>query len=213
MNWLTLLTRAGRLYEVDTRLRPDGSKGLLVSSLEAFDAYQRSRAWTWEHQALLRARPVAGDAALGRALGEVRREVLAVPRERTAVLAEVGQMRQRWRAERDRSDEVRFDLKQGPGGLLDIEFALQGLVLAHAANHPQLLAQTANASLIEASRRVGLLEDAQAATLARVHADLLKRALACTLDLRSRIAPREPALEAMCAEVRAVTAALGFDFA
>jgi glutamate-ammonia-ligase adenylyltransferase len=213
MNWLTLLTRAGRLYEVDTRLRPDGSKGLLVSSLEAFDAYQRSRAWTWEHQALLRARPVAGDATLGQALGEVRREVLAVPRERVAVLAEVSQMRQRWRTERDRSDAARFDLKQGQGGLLDIEFALQGLVLAHAAAHPQLLAQTANASLIEACRRVGLLEDAQAATLARVHADLLERALACTLDLRSRIAPREPALEAMCAEVRAITAALGFDFA
>jgi glutamate-ammonia-ligase adenylyltransferase len=213
MNWLTLLTRAGRLYEVDTRLRPDGSKGLLVSSLEAFDAYQRSRAWTWEHQALLRARPVAGDAALGQALGEVRREVLAVPRERTAVLAEVSQMRQRWRAERDRSDATRFDLKQGQGGLLDIEFALQGLVLAHAAAHPQLLAQTANASLIEACRRVALLGDEQAATLARVHAELLKRALACTLDLRSRIAPREPALEAMCAEVRAVTDALGFGFA
>jgi glutamate-ammonia-ligase adenylyltransferase len=162
---------------------------------------------------LLRARPVAGDAALGQALGEVRREVLAVPRERTAVLAEVSQMRQRWRAERDRSDATRFDLKQGQGGLLDIEFALQGLVLAHAAAHPQLLAQTANASLIEACRRVALLGDEQAATLARVHAELLKRALACTLDLRSRIAPREPALEAMCAEVRAVTDALGFGFA
>jgi glutamate-ammonia-ligase adenylyltransferase len=97
--------------------------------------------------------------------------------------------------------------------LLDIEFALQGLVLAHAAAHPQLLAQTANASLIEACRRVALLGDEQAATLARVHAELLKRALACTLDLRSRIAPREPALEAMCAEVRAVTDALGFGFA
>jgi glutamate-ammonia-ligase adenylyltransferase len=129
------------------------------------------------------------------------------------VLAEVSQRPQRWRTERDRSDAARFDLKQGQGGLLDIEFALQGLVLAHAAAHPQLLAQTANASLIEACRRVGLLEDAQAATLARVHADLLERALACTLDLRSRIAPRDPALGTMCAEVRAITAALGFDFA
>ncbi|MDN4481895.1 hypothetical protein QQX02_13270, partial [Demequina sp. EGI L300058] len=159
MNWLSLLTRAGRLYEVDTRLRPDGSKGLLVSSLEAFDAYQRSRAWTWEHQALLRARAVAGDAGLGQALGEVRREVLAAPRERGAVLAEVSQMRQRWRAERDRSDEARLDLKQGRGALLDIEFALQGLVLAHAAAHPQLLGHTANASLIDACRRVGLLDE------------------------------------------------------
>ncbi|MGN2242986.1 bifunctional [glutamate--ammonia ligase]-adenylyl-L-tyrosine phosphorylase/[glutamate--ammonia-ligase] adenylyltransferase [Frateuria sp. GZRR33] len=213
MNWLSLLTRAGRLYEVDTRLRPDGSKGLLVSSLEAFDAYQRSRAWTWEHQALLRARAVAGDAGLGQALGEVRREVLAAPRERGAVLAEVSQMRQRWRAERDRSDEARLDLKQGRGALLDIEFALQGLVLAHAAAHPQLLGHTANASLIDACRRVGLLDEGQAEVLARVHADLLQRALTCTLDLRPRIAPREPVLEAMCTEVGVVTAALGFDFA
>ncbi|HET6805948.1 MAG TPA: bifunctional [glutamate--ammonia ligase]-adenylyl-L-tyrosine phosphorylase/[glutamate--ammonia-ligase] adenylyltransferase [Frateuria sp.] len=213
MNWLTILTRAGRLYEVDTRLRPDGSKGLLVSSLEAFAAYQRSRAWTWEHQALLRARTVAGDAALGQALGAVRREVLAVPRERTAVLAEVSQMRRRWRTERDRSDAARLDLKQGHGGLLDIEFALQGLVLAHAAAHPSLLAHTANAALIDACRRLGLLDPAQADVFARVHAELLQRALACTLDLRPRIAPREPALEALCAEVRAVTTALGFDFA
>ena len=97
--------------------------------------------------------------------------------------------------------------------MLDIEFALQGLVLAHAAAHPGLLAQTANASLIEACHRYALLDQGQADILARVHAELLKRALACTLDLRPRIAPREPALEAMCAEVREVTTALGFDFA
>ena len=104
MNWLTVLTRAGRLYEVDTRLRPDGSKGLLVSSLDAFAAYQRGRAWTWEHQALLRARPVAGDArpetAAGRRAARDPRRAARAP----AVLAEVSSMRRRWRAERDRSD-------------------------------------------------------------------------------------------------------------
>jgi glutamate-ammonia-ligase adenylyltransferase len=212
MNWLTVLTRAGRLYEVDTRLRPDGSKGLLVSSLEAFDAYQRSRAWTWEHQALLRARPVAGDAALGVALGEVRRAVLAVPRDPGAVLAEVSQMRQRWRAERDRSDATMLDLKQGHGALLDIEFALQGLVLAHAASRPQLLASTANATLIEACRATGLLDDVQAQALTHAHAELLERALACTLDLRPRIATRDAELESLCESVRRVTDALGFAF-
>ncbi|KRE96551.1 glutamate-ammonia-ligase adenylyltransferase [Frateuria sp. Soil773] len=212
MNWLTVLTRAGRLYEVDTRLRPDGSKGLLVGSLDAFVAYQQGRAWTWEHQALLRARPVAGDAALNAELAEVRRTVLAVPRKHDAVLAEVGSMRQRWRAERDRSDAARFDLKQGHGGLLDIEFALQGLVLAHAAGSPELLGTTANAGLIEACRAAGLLDANQAAILAVAHADLLQRALACTLDLRSRIAPRDEALEQLCASVREVTGALGFAF-
>jgi glutamate-ammonia-ligase adenylyltransferase len=212
MNWLTVQTRAGRLYEVDTRLRPDGSKGLLVGSLDAFVAYQHSRAWTWEHQALLRARPVAGDAALNAALAGVRREVLAAPRATAAVLDEVSQMRRRWRAERDRSDDARLDLKQGRGALLDIEFALQGLVLAHAAAQPRLLGVTANAALIAACRDAGLLDAAQADALAHAHAELLRRALACTLDLRPRIALRDAALEGSCAEVCAVVAALGFDF-
>jgi len=212
MNWLTVLTRAGRLYEVDARLRPDGSKGLLVSSLDSFAAYQKSRAWTWEHQALLRARPVAGDAALNAELADVRREILAVSRDRVAVLVEVGNMRQRWRAERDRSDATRLDLKQGHGALLDIEFALQGLVLANAAQWPGLLGVTANAALIEACRGAGLLDAGQAAMLTVAHANLLQRALACTLDLRSRIAPRDVELEQLCAGVRGVTDALGFVF-
>jgi glutamate-ammonia-ligase adenylyltransferase len=212
MNWLTVLTRGGRLYEVDARLRPDGSKGLLVSSLDSFAAYQRGRAWTWEHQALLRARMVAGDPALHAELAEVRRGILAVPRQHSAVLEEVSSMRRRWRAERDRSDAQQFDLKQGHGGLLDIEFALQGLVLASAAEHAQLLRVTANAQLIEACRSAGLLDANQAAILGVAHADLLQRALACTLDLRSRIAPRDAALEQLSGSVREVTDALGFAF-
>lgn len=212
MNWLTVLTRGGRLYEVDTRLRPDGSKGLLVSSLDAFVAYQNSRAWTWEHQALLRARPVAGDVMLNARLATARREILAVRRERATVLADVGNMRQRWRAERDRSDERLFDLKQGRGGLLDIEFALQGLVLADAERQPTLLGMTANASLIAACHAAGLLDHHQSATLAAAHAELLRRALICTLDLRSRIAPRDAALAQLCDSVREVTDALGFEF-
>src|SRR5579859_1606170 len=212
MNWLTVLTRAGRLYEVDTRLRPDGSKGLLVSSLDAFEAYQKSRAWTWEHQALLRARPIAGDAALNADLAAVRRDVLAVPREHAPVLHEVSSMRQRWRAERDRSDAQWFDIKQGHGGLLDIEFALQGLVLAHASERPALLNITANAGLIEACRNAGLLDGRQAGLFAEAHVELLHRALACTLDLRSRIAPRDDELERLSGNVRDVTAELGFLF-
>ncbi|MEO7071881.1 MAG: glutamine-synthetase adenylyltransferase, partial [Rhodanobacter sp.] len=213
MNWLTVLTRAGRLYEVDTRLRPDGSKGLLVSSLDAFAVYQRGRAWTWEHQALLRARPVAGDPALRTELAAIRHEILAARRDAAAVRAEVGSMRERWRAQRDRSDAEHMDLKQGRGGLMDIAFVLQGLVLAHATDAPGLLQVTANAALIEACRDAGLLTAAQATTLAAAHAALMSRALACTLDLRPRVAVRDSALDAVCADVIAVTAALGFDFA
>ena len=213
MNWLTVLTRAGRLYEVDTRLRPDGSKGLLVSSLDAFAAYQRGRAWTWEHQALLRARPVAGDPTLRAALATVRQEILAARRDPATVRADVASMRERWRVERDRSDPAHMDLKQGRGGLLDIAFVLQGLVLAHAADTPALLEVTANAALIEACRAAGVLTAPQAATLGAAHASLLTRALACTLDLRPRVAVRDDALDAVCAAVGEVSTALGFDFA
>ncbi|MDE2087221.1 MAG: bifunctional [glutamate--ammonia ligase]-adenylyl-L-tyrosine phosphorylase/[glutamate--ammonia-ligase] adenylyltransferase, partial [Xanthomonadaceae bacterium] len=213
MNWLTVPTRAGRLYEVDTRLRPDGSKGLLVGSLDAFVAYQQSRAWTWEHQALLRARPVAGDAALGAALATVRRDILGVHRDPLRVLAEVSEMRRRWRAERDRSETAKLDLKQGRGALLDIEFALQGLVLAHAAGHPVLLGATSNTALLEACRVAGLLDANQVAMLSVAHDGLLRRALACTLDLRPRIAPRDAELEMLCGEVMALTQSLGFAFA
>lgn len=121
-------------------------------------------------------------------------------------------MRQRWRAQRDRSDPLQIDLKQGHGGLLDIEFALQGLVLAHAARQPGLLEVTANAGLIDACLTAALLSASQASTLASVHDELLQRALGCTLDLRSRVALREPGLEQLCAGVRDVTDALGFDF-
>jgi glutamate-ammonia-ligase adenylyltransferase len=212
MNWLTVLTRAGRLYDVDTRLRPDGSKGLLVSSLDAFAAYQRGRAWTWEHQALLRARPVAGDPALCAQLAELRREILVAVRDRAAVLAEVSSMRERWRGERDRSDMQQMDLKQGRGGLLDIAFALQGLVLCNAAEQPHLLDITANAALIETCRAANLLTTAQAAALTVAHAEMLQYALACTLDLRSRVAPWDGALQQLSDSVRAVTAELGFAF-
>jgi glutamate-ammonia-ligase adenylyltransferase len=211
MHWLSAQTHAGKLYDVDTRLRPDGSKGLLVASVDAFEAYQRDRAWTWEHQALLRARPVAGDARLGGVLADIRREILAAPRDAARVIADVSAMRRRWRTERDRSDATRLDLKQGVGALIDIEFLLQGLVLAHAAEHPALLDTTASSTLIDALRSVHLFTQAQADTLHVAHADLLQMGLACTLDLRSRIAQRTPALDAACAGVSQVARELGFD--
>lgn len=212
MHWLSAQTHAGHLYEVDTRLRPDGSKGLLVASVDAFEAYQRDRAWTWEHQALLRARPVAGDPVIGEALAAIRRDILATPRDPERVRSEVGAMRARWRGERDRSDATRIDLKQGRGALIDIEFILQGMVLAHASSHPSILDTPASSVLIDTLRDAGLLSGTQADMLHVAHADLLQAGLACTLDLRSRIAARTPALEALCAGVEQVTRELGFDF-
>jgi glutamate-ammonia-ligase adenylyltransferase len=212
LHWLSVPTRAGRLYEVDTRLRPDGSKGLLVTTVEAFAAYQRERAWTWEHQALLRARPVAGDATMYAALDNVRREVLTRPRAPDQASADVTAMRRRWRRERDRSDASRLDLKQGPGALLDIDFIVQGLILAHAAAHPELLDSTTTARLITACRDAGVLNPAQADAIEHARAIFLTRALACTLDGRARLTARDRELSVLTGEVLALARDLGYDF-
>src|SRR5690606_31904146 len=136
---LGTVTAAGRLYDIDVRLRPDGGKGLLVSTLASYDEYQHRRAWTWDHQALVRARFVAGDASLGEAWKAIRDDTLGRPRGAGALREDVDAMRRRMRAELDRSDAGGFDLKQGEGGLVDVEFLLQYLVLRDAAQVPSLL--------------------------------------------------------------------------
>ncbi|MHC1478888.1 bifunctional [glutamate--ammonia ligase]-adenylyl-L-tyrosine phosphorylase/[glutamate--ammonia-ligase] adenylyltransferase [Frateuria aurantia] len=209
INWLGVLTRAGRLYEVDPRLRPDGAKGLLVVSVDAFASYQRDRAWTWEHQALVRARPVAGDPELCRRFIEIRQEVLTRPVDAGPVLAQVSQMRQRWRSERDRSRPGWRDLKQGRGTLIDIEFLLQALVLEHAARIPDLLSVTATADLITACAMHGLLTQAQRASLLDAHETLLNLALASTLDLRTRVAVDDASLQKLTAEVMQICRSAG----
>ena len=212
VHWLSTPTRGGRLYEVDTRLRPDGSKGLLVASLSAYAGYQRERAWVWEHQALVRARAIAGDGALRAEFARDRAHVLARPRDAEATIAEIRRMRAQWRAERDRSDVRTFDLKQGAGGLLDIEFLLQGLVLLNAARHPRLAHRTDTPGLVEACADAGVLPRDDALTLREAHAMLLGRALACTLDARPRIAACDDALASIAAEVLRIARQAGFDF-
>jgi glutamate-ammonia-ligase adenylyltransferase len=213
VHWLGTVTRAGQLYAVDTRLRPDGSKSLLVQSMDAYADYQQQRAWTWEHQALVRARAVCGDARLSATFAQVRQRVLAQPRAAAQVAAEVSTMRERWRAERDRSDGGRFDLKQGAGGLLDLEFLLQGLVLMHAARMPLLTESTSTAALIGALESARALAPASAAVLRAAHAALLQRALTCTLDDRPRLLAREPTLQQHADAVLRVAVACGFAFA
>ncbi|UXI67852.1 bifunctional [glutamate--ammonia ligase]-adenylyl-L-tyrosine phosphorylase/[glutamate--ammonia-ligase] adenylyltransferase [Tahibacter amnicola] len=206
---LTTLTRAGRLYEVDVRLRPDGGKGLLVTSVQGFADYQRERAWTWEHQALVRSRFLAGDPQLALRFDQARSAVLGQPRQPSEVLRHVADMRARWRAERDRSNAVELDLKQGAGALLDIEFLLQALVLAHAADHRELLASSDSGGLIRAAAKLGLFDEPQATQLLAAHACLLERALTCTLDARPRIAPRDDALDEATTVVLEVAHSVG----
>jgi glutamate-ammonia-ligase adenylyltransferase len=154
----TARTASGVLYEVDMRLRPNGNAGLLVSSLDAFETYQKNDAWTWEHQALLRARPIAGDAQVAARFDAIRREVLGRARDAERLRAEVREMREKMRASLDRSGNGRFDVKQGPGGVADIEFMVQYLALRWAHQHPALLDWTDNIRQLETLARLGLLE-------------------------------------------------------
>lgn len=213
VHWLSSPTRGGRLYEVDTRLRPDGGKSLLVASLPAFIAYQRERAWTWEQQALVRARAVAGDAALGAAFTRERGAVLGQPREPAQVVADVCRMRAEWRKQRDRSDAGLLDLKQGAGALLDIQFLLQGLVLLHAHAQPGLAAAHGDTpSLLAACVRADVLSAVDVEALDTAHAELLERALSATLAGAHRVVPRDLVLDARCAKVLDVARRAGFDF-
>jgi glutamate-ammonia-ligase adenylyltransferase len=212
VHWLSAPTRGGRLYEVDTRLRPDGGKSLLVASLPAFITYQRERAWTWEQQALVRARAVAGDAALGARFTRERGTVLGQPRDRAQVIADVCRMRVEWRKQRDRSDAGLLDLKQGAGALLDIQFLLQGLVLLHAHAQPGLTAHGDTPSLLTACAHAGVLSAVDVDALDTAHAELLSRALSATLAGEHRVVPRDLVLDARCAKVLEVAHGVGFDF-
>lgn len=196
-------TGAGRLYDVDVRLRPDGAKGLLVSTIASFEDYQRHRAWTWEHQALVRARAVAGDAALCAGFERVRAQILAQSRDAEKLREDVVSMRARMRTELDRSTAVRFDLKQGEGGLVDLEFLLQYLVLRESAMKPALLALRDTPGLIGSLKAEAVLDSETAARLRTAHAVLVGAGLRCTLDRRARIVAPETDID----EARAVVAA------
>ncbi len=129
---LTTHTAAGRIYEIDMRLRPSGSAGMLVSHFNAFKEYQSKDAWTWEHQALLRARAISGDANLTHWFDRTREEILTRPRDPESLRAEITDMRERMRKELLKPRAGHFDLKQDPGGIVDIEFLVQYLVLLNA---------------------------------------------------------------------------------
>jgi glutamate-ammonia-ligase adenylyltransferase len=208
-------TGAGRLYDVDVRLRPDGAKGLLVSSLDSFTDYQRGRAWTWEHQALVRARAVAGHAGLCQSFEAVRAATLSRVRETGALREDVVAMRARMRRELDRSDrggDGRVDLKQGAGGLVDLEFLLQYLVLRDASRAPDLLSPRDTPGLLEAACNAGALGRTRCGELSDAHAVLLDAGLRCTLDRRSRVIAATPEVQAACAAIRAACADAGLAF-
>ncbi|WP_406828325.1 bifunctional [glutamate--ammonia ligase]-adenylyl-L-tyrosine phosphorylase/[glutamate--ammonia-ligase] adenylyltransferase [Microbulbifer sp. ARAS458-1] len=158
-------TLSGPLYEVDTRLRPSGNSGLLVTSLSAFEKYQRESAWTWEHQALVRARPVAGSQRLGLAFEDLRTRLLCEVRDEQKLRKEVVEMRNKMRAHLDKSNDRQFDLKHGPGGIVDIEFMVQYAALAWAQGAPSIVRYTDNIRILESLSEAGLMPAHQAAHL------------------------------------------------
>ncbi len=209
---LGAVTGAGRLYDTDVRLRPDGAKGLLVSSRASFIEYQRERAWTWEHQALVRARGVAGDAALLETFEAVRGEVLSRPRDAGKLREDVSWMRGRMRAELDRSDAARFDLKQGEGGLVDLEFLLQYFVLRESGASPALALPRDTPALIAALHAAQVFVAEQADRLREAHATLSSEGLACTLDRRPRLTASNDGIQAAREAISAEVARAGLNF-
>lgn len=159
--WLASTTSAGLLYDTDLRLRPDGASGLTVSAYAAFREYQLHHAWIWEHQALSRARFVAGDAAIGAQFEALRSEILRLPRDLDALRKEVAAMREKMQAAHPNKSGL-FDLKHGHGGIVDIEFIVQYLVLGHAHRHAELTGNIGNLALIKLAARLGLIDEAAA---------------------------------------------------
>lgn len=169
-NWLNSLTPAGQLYETDLRLRPDGASGLLVSSVAAFAQYQREKAWSWEHQAITRARFCAGDAVIGRAFEQIRQEILRQPRDLAVLREEIIAMRQKMFDGHLNGSEL-FDLKHDLGGIVDVEFIVQYLVLAHANRHAELVANAGNIALLRLAGALGLIPGVLAETVADAYRD------------------------------------------
>jgi glutamate-ammonia-ligase adenylyltransferase len=160
-HWLTTRTSSGALFDTDLRLRPSGEAGLLVTPIAAFARYQESSAWVWEHQALTRARYCAGDAQVGAQFEEIRRTILVRPREPAALAREVLAMREKMHAAHPNRSGL-FDVKHDPGGMIDLEFIVQYLVLAHAARHPALTGNLGNIALLGMAAALGLIPAALA---------------------------------------------------
>ncbi|MDR0234287.1 MAG: bifunctional [glutamate--ammonia ligase]-adenylyl-L-tyrosine phosphorylase/[glutamate--ammonia-ligase] adenylyltransferase [Zoogloeaceae bacterium] len=155
--WLSSRTRAGQLFETDLRLRPNGDSGLLVCTLEAFREYEADHAWVWEHQALTRARFVAGDAGLGNRFEAARKEILSMKRDLPKLKEEVIAMREKMLASHTGKADEGFDFKHDPGGIIDVEFIVQYLILGYANQYPQLTDNLGNIALLRIAAGLDLI--------------------------------------------------------
>ncbi|MFA5662453.1 bifunctional [glutamate--ammonia ligase]-adenylyl-L-tyrosine phosphorylase/[glutamate--ammonia-ligase] adenylyltransferase [Castellaniella sp.] len=191
-SWLSTLTSSGRLYDIDLRLRPDGDAGLLAVPIDAFHRYQLEQAWPWEHQALTRARFVAGDADIGARFEAIRQQILLLPRDPDILREQVRSMRDRI-AQGHPNPSGLFDLKHDRGGMVDIEFITQYLVLCHAGKHPELLGNLGNIALLGLAARAGLIPQLLADEAANTYRAFRRRQHA--LRLQGADKARVPGLE------------------
>ncbi len=195
--WLSAQTAAGQLFETDLRLRPNGDSGLVVTSMESFRKYQLESAWVWEHQALTRARFSAGDPAVGEAFEKIRCEVLCQQRDLGKLRADIVEMRQKMAdAHATRGDlrETVFDLKHDPGGLVDVEFIVQYLVLGYSHAHPELTGNKGNIALLKMAADAGLVPGELAETVRSAYRDYRRMQHGLRLNgTKARVAPDEVA--------------------
>ena len=173
ITWMTSHTPAGILFDIDIALRPDGASGLLVSSFKAFEKYQRESAWVWEHQALTRARYCAGDSEIGRRFEALRTDLLQQKRDTDNLRAEVLKMRQRMHDAHPNRSGL-FDLKHDAGGMIDIEFIVQYLVLAHSSSHPAMTGDIGNIALLKLAGECHLIDSSLAITVADAYRQFRK---------------------------------------
>ncbi len=205
INWMTVKTADGDLYEIDTALRPNGNSGLLVTRFEAYADYQQQRgsntAWTWEHQAMTRARFVMGLPGLAPQFDTVRHAVISAPRDAVSLKAEIVAMRDKVRQGHPVKAE-RFDVKHSPGGMVDAEFAVQYLVLLHTAAHPELADNVGNIALLQRAEKAGLLPTGVGQAAANAYREMRR------VQHRARLneEPTDVPLEQLASEREAVLA-------
>jgi len=188
-------TRAGRLYEIDMRLRPSGSSGPLVSHMKTFMEYQTEKAWTWEHQALVRARAICGDQAITQQFGEIRKTILTRPRDKSKLLKNILYMRDKMKRNHLDANPQHFNLKQGFGGIVDIEFLVQYLILANAFHHPELVKWSDNVRQLETLSDSGIIKKETALFLKEAYLTFRSRVHRQNLQDKSPIAPEQEFLD------------------
>lgn len=192
---LSTVTAGGILYEVDLRLRPNGLSGLLVTDISGFKDYQQKDAWTWEHQALVRARCVTGDEELSKRIESIRQQILGQKRNLAILTKDVIEMRAKMRKQLNKSTVDLFDLKQGKGGITDIEFMVQYAVLAWSSEHPGLLIYTDTIRMLEALIESGKLSVHESSMLANAYRFYRKLANHCILQENPTVVPIQEVAE------------------